>query len=49
MHNFSANPQGKPSFTCFAMELKRNRYGSSERDSLLPLDSTHPKPGKKTK
>ncbi len=24
---------------CFAMELKRNRYGSAERDSLLPLDS----------
>jgi len=24
---------------CFAMELRRNRHGSSERDSLLPLDS----------
>ena len=33
---------------CFAMELKRNRYGSAERDSLLPLDSPTPKPGKKT-
>ena len=27
---------------CFAMELRRNRYGSAERDSLLPLDSSSP-------
>ena len=33
---------------CFAMELKRNRYGSSERDSLLPLDNKAPIKGKKT-
>ncbi|MDX1680490.1 MAG: hypothetical protein R3242_07155 [Akkermansiaceae bacterium] len=40
---------------CFAMELRRNRNGSAERDSLLPLDSppsSHstpnpPKPGPK--
>ena len=30
---------------CFAMELKRNRYGSAERDSLLPLDSSKPSKG----
>jgi len=33
---------------CFAMELRRNRYGSAERDSLLPLDSSTNKPAKKS-
>lgn len=33
---------------CFAMELRRNRYGSAERDSLLPLDSPKNKPVKKS-
>jgi len=29
---------------CFACELRRNRHGSPERDSLLPLDSSPGKP-----
>ena len=32
---------------CFAMELRRNRYGSAERDSLLPLDDKASAPRKK--
>ena len=27
---------------CFAVEIRRNRRGSLERDSLLPLDSPGP-------
>lgn len=35
---------------CFVMELRRNRHGSPERDSLLPLDAPTraPKPDEKT-
>lgn len=34
---------------CFAMELRRNRHGSTERDSLLPLDAGSPSPKPTTK
>ena len=27
---------------CFAMEIRRARHSSPERDSLLPLDATMP-------
>ena len=34
---------------CFALELRRNRHGSAERDSLLPLDSPSSNPQGKSR
>lgn len=31
---------------CFAIELRRSRHGSPERDSLLPLDPPSTKPSR---
>jgi len=34
---------------CFAVEIRRSRHSSPERDSLLPLEDDLPHPPKSTK